>query len=82
MQVFIYGFRPYHRIKLRHIPGACFNTCLRIFHVIGIQDSSCMAPCLNHCFEMAGMCLCFTGPPRQWLFGNLPETLKEGGIYK
>ncbi|CAL5225497.1 g8325 [Coccomyxa viridis] len=42
LQVFIYGFRPYHRIMLRGIPG----------------------------------------PPRQWLFGNIPETLKEGGIYK
>ena len=24
----------------------------------------------------------YTGPFRQWLFGNIPETLKEGGIYK
>ena len=82
MQVFIYGFRPFHRIKLRHIPGACSNTCLSISNFMGMQDSSCMSTCLNHCFEIAGMCSCSTGPPRQWLFGNIPETLKEGGIYK
>ena len=51
-------------------------------HVISMQDSSFMSPSCNHCFQMAEMCLCSTGPPRQWLFGNIPETLKEGGIYK
>ena len=25
---------------------------------------------------------CYAGPPRPWLFGNIPETLKEGGIYR
>ena len=32
--------------------------------------------------QMICMHACPAGPPRLWLFGNIPETLKEGGIYR